>query len=232
MADDGLAMAGDGRRLANLISAGGDLIGGGGRIGDSITVEGEKSTRVPWKNAWRGAEYDALYKKSIADPDSFWADIASQFYWKSKWEAKDGKIHKENFGVRKGPIAVEWFKGGKTNICHNAVDRNVESKGDDIALIWEGNEPGYDSKLTFRQLKDAVCRVANYLCSLGVGKGDAVVIYMPMLVELPVAMLACARIGAVHSNQNSGGGAGGAVLLELDAWEGTVLDLAWREVPI
>ncbi|CAM6129594.1 unnamed protein product [Calypogeia fissa] len=144
-------------------------------------------------------KYDALYKKSIEDPDSFWADIASQFYWKSKWEAKDGKIHKENFDVRKGPIAVEWFKGGKTNICYNAVDRNVESKGDDIALIWEGNEPGYDNKLTFRQLKDAVCRVANYLRSLGVGKGDAVIIYMPMLMELPVAMLACARIGAVHS---------------------------------
>ncbi|XP_074556930.1 acetyl-coenzyme A synthetase, chloroplastic/glyoxysomal-like [Curcuma longa] len=95
---------------------------------------------------------------------------------------------------------MKWFKGGITNICYNALDRNIEAgNGDKVALYWEGNEPGQDGQLTYAQLLDQVCQLANYLKHVGVRKGDAVVIYLPMLMELPIAMLACARIGAVHS---------------------------------
>jgi acetyl-CoA synthetase len=95
---------------------------------------------------------------------------------------------------------LQWFKGGKTNICYNSLDRHVEAGlGDKIAFFWEGNDPGVDDKLTYKELLERVCQLSNYLRDQGVKKGDAVAIYMPMLVELPIAMLACARIGAVHS---------------------------------
>ncbi|KAM3386809.1 hypothetical protein ACQJBY_009994 [Aegilops geniculata] len=123
-----------------------------------------------------------MYQRSIDNPAGFWSEIAETFYWKQKWSPE------------------EWFKGGKTNICHNAVDRYVEAgDGAKIAMYWEGNEPDQDGKLTYSELLDKVCQLANYLKSVGVEKGDAVVIYLPMLMELPIAMLACARIGAVHS---------------------------------
>ncbi|XP_002980429.2 acetyl-coenzyme A synthetase, chloroplastic/glyoxysomal [Selaginella moellendorffii] len=143
-------------------------------------------------------QYAALYKNSVDDPDGFWSHTASQFFWKSKWE--ESKAHTENLDVRKGEIRVEWFKGGCTNICYNAVDRHVEAgRGDDVALLWEGNDPGFDMKLTYKELLDRVCQLSNYLLAVGIKKGDTVAIYMPMLLELPIAMLACARIGAVHS---------------------------------
>jgi acetyl-CoA synthetase len=145
-------------------------------------------------------QYDVMYKQSVEDPDSFWGDVASTFYWKTKWSTKDGQLHSENLDVRKGPVSIEWFKGGQTNICYNAIDRHVEAGlGDKIAIYWEGNDTGVDSTLTYKELLERVCQLANYLRSQGVKKGDAVAIYMPMLAELPMAMLACARIGAVHS---------------------------------
>ncbi|KAJ7516243.1 hypothetical protein O6H91_22G049100 [Diphasiastrum complanatum] len=145
-------------------------------------------------------QYDNLYKRSVEDPDGFWADIASNFFWKTKWDDSNGKIHSENVDIRKGRINIEWFKGGKTNICYNAVDRHVEAgRGDDIAILWEGNEPGDEKTLTYKDLLGSICQLANYLRTLGVRKGDAVAIYMPMITDLPVAMLACSRIGAVHS---------------------------------
>ncbi|GBG75139.1 hypothetical protein CBR_g19652 [Chara braunii] len=145
-------------------------------------------------------QYENMYERSIADPDGFWAEIASQFYWKEKWDDVAGKVHAENFDVRKGPISVQWFKGGKTNICYNALDRHVEEgRGSDDAFIWEGNDVGRERKLTYSEVLEQVCQLANYLRSIGVKKGDRVTIYMPMLPELPMAMLACARIGVVHS---------------------------------
>ncbi|KAF5725605.1 putative acetyl-CoA synthetase [Tripterygium wilfordii] len=144
-------------------------------------------------------QYLEMYKRSVEDPAGFWSDIASQFYWEQKW----GQTHpvcSENLDVAKGTIKIEWFKGGITNICYNCLDRNVEAGlGDKIALYWEGNEPSFDGSLTYSQLLDRVCQLANYLKDIGVRKGDAVVIYLPMLMELPITMLACARIGAVHS---------------------------------
>uniref|UniRef100_A0A453BWY0 Acetyl-coenzyme A synthetase n=2 Tax=Aegilops tauschii subsp. strangulata TaxID=200361 RepID=A0A453BWY0_AEGTS len=143
-------------------------------------------------------QYLEMYQRSIDDPAGFWSEIAETFYWKQKWSPEE--VCTENLDVTKGPIKIEWFKGGKTNICHNAVDRYVEAgDGAKIAMYWEGNEPDQDGKLTYSELLDKVCQLANYLKSVGVEKGDAVVIYLPMLMELPIAMLACARIGAVHS---------------------------------
>lgn len=143
-------------------------------------------------------QYKEMYERSIKDPAGFWSEIADAFYWKEKWNPSE--VCSENLDASKGPVHISWFKGGKTNICYNAVDRNVEAgNGDKIALYWEGNEPGQDGKLTYSELLEKVCQLANYLKSVGVGKGDAVVIYLPMLLELPIAMLACARIGAVHS---------------------------------
>ena len=140
-------------------------------------------------------EYHDMYKKSIHDPETFWAEVANDFHWFSKW----GKVREFNYDRRQGPIAVEWFKGAKTNVCYNCVDRHLSTRGDKIAIIWEGNEPGEDATITYAQLHEQVSKFANVLKSRGVQKGDRVSIYMPMVPEAAVAMLACARIGAVHS---------------------------------
>ncbi|XP_023746814.1 acetyl-coenzyme A synthetase, chloroplastic/glyoxysomal [Lactuca sativa] len=142
-------------------------------------------------------KYLEMYNRSIVDPGGFWSDIASEFYWKEKWGQQ---VYSENLDVTKGKIKIEWFKGGITNICYNCLDKNVESgNGDKVALHWEGNEPDVDGSLTYRQLFEKVCQLANFLKDNGVKKGDTVIIYLPMLMELPITMLACARIGAIHS---------------------------------
>jgi acetyl-CoA synthetase len=140
-------------------------------------------------------QYRDMYRRSVDDPDGFWGEVAEGFYWDRKWD----RVLDYNFHLSRGPISVKWFDGGRTNICHNAVDRHLESRGDQPALLWEGNEPGEDRVLTYRQLHAEVSRFANVLKSLGVEKGDRVTIYLPMIPELAVAMLACARIGAIHS---------------------------------
>lgn len=142
-------------------------------------------------------QYLEMYRRSVEDPAGFWSDMASQFYWKTKWGEQ---VRCENLDIRKGNIKIEWFKGGRTNICYNCLDRNIDAgNGTKVAIHWEGNEPGCDGRLTYKELLDKVCQLANYLKDAGVGKGDGVIIYLPMLMELPIAMLACARIGAVHS---------------------------------
>ena len=139
--------------------------------------------------------YHAEYERSIADPEAFWAEKAEEFHWFKKWDT----ICSYNYDMDKGPISIKWFEGGKTNITYNCLDRHLENKGDQSAIIWEGNSPDEDATLTFRELHEQVCKFANVLKSRGVKKGDRVSIYMPMVPELAVAMLACARIGAVHS---------------------------------
>ncbi|KAL6509127.1 Acetyl-coenzyme A synthetase, cytoplasmic [Orobanche gracilis] len=142
-------------------------------------------------------KYLEMYKRSIEDPAGFWSDIASQFYWENKW---GHPVCSENLDIRKGRINIEWFKGGITNICYNCLDTQIAAGyGEKIAIYWEGNEPGVGATLTYNQLLRRVCQLANYLKDIGIQKGDAVLIYLPMLMELPIAMLACARIGAVHS---------------------------------
>jgi acetyl-CoA synthetase len=144
-------------------------------------------------------QYNEIYKRSIDNPAGFWTEIAEQFYWKERWN-KDA-VHASNFDRRKGKIFIEWFKGAKTNICYNVLDHQIATKNvqDRVAYFWEGNEPGDSKTVTYGQLLKDVCKFGNVLKSQGVKRGDRVAIYMPMVVELVVAMLACARIGAIHS---------------------------------
>ena len=140
-------------------------------------------------------EYKHKYQRSLDDPDGFWAEEAEKFVWFDKWDT----VRQFNYDVRKGRISIEWFKGGKTNIAMNCIDRHLETKGEQTAILWEGNEPGENRSLTYNQLHSEVCRFSNVLKKRGVLKGDRVSIYMPMVPELAIAMLACARIGAIHS---------------------------------
>ena len=144
------------------------------------------------KNITSLAEYHSEYKKSIETPESFWAEIAESFTWHKKWD----KVLDWNFETAE----TKWFQGAKFNITINALDRHLEKKGDSIALVWEPNEVNdKEIKLTYKQLHAEVCKLSNVLKSKGVKKGDRVCLYMPMIPELAIAVLACARIGAVHN---------------------------------
>ncbi len=138
------------------------------------------------------AEYQAMYDESIKDPDAFWGRIAEQFVWQKKWD----KVRDVNFH---DPVSIKWFIGGKTNISVNCLDRHLDQRGDQTAIIWEGNTPGDDAKLTYRELYTEVCKFANVLKAQGVKKGDRVCIYLQMIPQAAIACLACARIGAIHS---------------------------------
>ncbi len=140
-------------------------------------------------------QYKEMYDRSINDPEGFWAEEAEKFTWFKKWD----KVRDFNYDVREGKIFIEWFKGGQTNITVNCIDRYLDSRGDQTAIIWEGNEPTENLNLTYKELHAEVCKFANVLKKHGAKKGDRVSIYMPMIPELAIAMLACARIGAVHS---------------------------------
>lgn len=141
-------------------------------------------------------EYEKLWKRSIKDPNGFWSEIASEYLeWFKKWD----KVEDYNFDINKGPIYVKYFEGGKLNVSYNCLDRHLKTRGDKIAIQWEGNEPGEDRAYTYKELYTEVCKFANVLKSLGVKKGDRVCFYLPMIPELPIGMLACTRIGAVHN---------------------------------
>ncbi len=140
-------------------------------------------------------EYKKLYENSINNPDEFWGEMAESFHWKKKWDS----VREYNYSVSKGPIDIKWFKGARTNITYNCLDRHLDTKGDKIAIIWEGNEPGEDKTYTYKELHEEVCKFANVLKTKDVKKGDRIAIYMPMIPELAIAMLAVARIGAIHS---------------------------------
>ncbi|MCM8856376.1 MAG: acetate--CoA ligase [Candidatus Thiodiazotropha sp.] len=142
----------------------------------------------------RDAEYQTMYQQSIDDPDAFWAEQADKYVtWFKKWD----KVTDWSFG--KDDLHIEWFKGAKLNVSYNCLDRHLESRGDQVAIIWEGDNPDEDRKITYRELHEEVSKFANVLKSRGVKKGDRVSLYLPMVAEAAVAMLACTRIGAVHS---------------------------------
>jgi acetyl-CoA synthetase len=137
-------------------------------------------------------QYQQEYKRSIEDPAAFWSEIAENFYWRKKWHTTLNWNFKEP--------KVEWFKGAKMNITENCLDRHLEKNGDDPAIIWEPNDPDEHHRiLTYRKLHEKVCQFAHVLKNNGVKKGDRVCIYMGMIPELAIAVLATARIGAVHS---------------------------------
>jgi len=138
------------------------------------------------------AEYKKMYEKSIKDPDAFWGEQAQDLEWFKKWD----KVLDYSFGDN---LYIKWFQGGKINVTVNCLDRHLKTaKKNKVALLWEG-EPGDSRKYTYQQLYEEVCKFANVLKKKGVKKGDRVTIYMPMIPELPIALLACARIGAIHS---------------------------------
>ncbi|XP_074598867.1 acetyl coenzyme A synthase [Brevipalpus obovatus] len=142
-------------------------------------------------------QYKKLYKRSIEDPEGFWSEISQEFYFK---KGPTGPFLKYNFDITKGPIEVKWMEGAVTNVCYNVLDRFVEkSLGERIAYIWEGSEPNQSRTITYSELKRQVCKFSNVLKSKGIKKGDRVAVYMPVTIELVVAMLSCARIGAIHS---------------------------------
>ena len=138
------------------------------------------------------ARYLEMYQQSIDDPESFWAAQANEFVsWSKPWDrVMSVDYHKAD---------IRWFEGAELNVCYNCVDRHLETRGDQTAIIWEGDDPDVDKSITYRELFELVCKFSNVLKSRGVKKGDRVSIYMPMIPEAAVAMLACARIGAVHS---------------------------------
>ncbi|HEY6902047.1 MAG TPA: acetate--CoA ligase, partial [Puia sp.] len=137
-------------------------------------------------------QYDLAYKKSIEDPEGFWADVAGNFQWHRKWD----KVLDWNFTEPK----VRWFSGGQLNITENCLDRHLAERGDQPAIVWEPNNPEEDYRvLSYKELHFKVCQFANVLKNNGLKKGDRVCIYMPMIPELAIAVLACARIGVIHS---------------------------------
>ena len=147
-----------------------------------------------WKeNAWINQDrYKAMYQQSIENPDQFWAEQAAEFLqWESPWQ----RVRDVDFSEGK----ATWFGGGKLNVAVNCIDRHLAERADQTAIIWEGDEPTDDKKISYRELHDRVSRLGNVLRDRGVKKGDRVCIYMPMIPEAAYAMLACARIGAVHS---------------------------------
>ncbi len=146
------------------------------------------------KAAWCDeAKYFEMYAQSIDDPEGFWGEHGKRIHWFTPYS----KVKDVSFGPR--DVHVKWFYDGTTNVCYNCLDRHLETRGDQTAIIWEGDDPGVDKHITYREAHQEVCKLANALKARGVKKGDRVTIYMPMIPETAYAMLACARIGAIHS---------------------------------
>ncbi len=153
----------------------------------------------PVTDAWAkrafvdNSEYERMYAASISDPDAFWGEQGKRLDWFTPYtQVSDCSFDTNNLHVR-------WYADGTLNVSHNCIDRHLETRGDQTAIIWEGDDPEVSTHITYRELHEHVCRFANVLKSRGVGKGDRVTLYMPMVAEAAYAMLACARIGAVHS---------------------------------
>ena len=138
-------------------------------------------------------EYEKMYKASVKNPDKFWKKEGKRIDWFKPFS----KVKNVNYDYP--DVSIKWFEDGVTNVSYNCIDRHLKKRGDQTAIIWEGDDPFYDKKITYNELYEKVCRLSNVLKSNGVEKGDRVTIYMPMIPEAAYAMLACARIGAVHS---------------------------------
>ncbi|MFZ0929233.1 MAG: acetate--CoA ligase [Syntrophobacteraceae bacterium] len=156
------------------------------------------SAKIPVQEIWaknsycNSQAYLEMYQRSINDPEGFWGEQAKSVDWFTPWS----KVKEGGFS---GDVRIKWFLDGKLNISHNCLDRHLAKRGDQVAIIWEGDDPSVSTKITYRELHKQVCKFANVLKSVGLKKGDRVTIYLPMIPQLAVAMLACTRIGAVHS---------------------------------
>jgi len=156
-----------------------------------------KVYEVPQKTLERtlldSAGYEAMYRESMSDNEGFWAEQAKRIDWIRPFTTvKDVSFARDDLHIR-------WYHDGTLNVCYNCVDRHLEAKGDDVAIIWEGDDPAVSTKISYRELHRRVCRFANSLKAIGAKRGDRITIYMPMIPDAAIAMLACARIGAVHS---------------------------------
>jgi acetyl-CoA synthetase len=160
--------------------------------------------------------YEKTYRESVENPEAFWAETAKRIDW-FKFPTKI-----KNVSFDKADLHIKWYEDGVLNACYNCVDRHLDSRGDQVALIWEGDEPTVDASITYSELHASVCKMANVLKKHGIGKGDRVAIYMPMVPEAAYAMLACARIGAVHSIVFGG--------FSPDALSGRIIDSAAKMV--
>ncbi len=153
--------------------------------------DAKAAARTPHVNA---AQYQSMYQASIADPDAFWAEQGKRLDWIKPFT----KVRNVNFDL--GNVSIKWFEDGVLNVSANCIDRHLETRGDQTAIIWEPDDPNDKAlHITYKDLHRSVCKMANILETLGVRKGDRVVIYLPMIPEAAYAMLACARIGAIHS---------------------------------
>ncbi|HWX14418.1 MAG TPA: acetyl-coenzyme A synthetase N-terminal domain-containing protein, partial [Methylocella sp.] len=139
------------------------------------------------------AKYQELYAWSVENPESFWAEQGRRIDWINPFT----RVKNTSFGP--SSVSIKWFEDGTTNVAQNCIDRHLPRLANHCAIIWEGDEPGGSKQITYQELHDEVCRLANVLKDLGVGRGDTVTIYLPMIPEAVYAMLACARIGAIHT---------------------------------
>jgi acetyl-CoA synthetase len=157
----------------------------------------DKVYNVPaeWASrAWINNEkYLAMYKRSVEDPNGFWGEVGKRIDWIKPYT----KVKNTSFAPNN--VSIKWYEDGTLNVSANCIDRHLKTRGDQVAIIWEGDDPTVDEKITYRQLHERVCKFANVLKANGVKKGDRVTIYLPMIPDTAYAMLACARIGAVHS---------------------------------
>ena len=153
-----------------------------------IALKPEIVAKARVTEAQRAAMYDAAAK----NPEAFWRDEAQRIAWMKA----PTKIKNTDFN---GNVSIKWFEDGVLNASVSCLDRHLATRGDQVAILWEGDDPAADAKVTYRELHARVCKLANAMRKLGVKKGDRVCIYLPMIVEAAVAMLACARVGAVHS---------------------------------
>ncbi|HEX2509022.1 MAG TPA: acetate--CoA ligase [Microvirga sp.] len=139
------------------------------------------------------AAFRAKYKASMENPEAFWGDEGKRIHWFRPY----GRVKNTTFGP--GQVSIRWFEDGTTNAAYNCIDRHLSTRGDQVAIIWEGDDPSESKHITYRELHDEVCRMANIMRNRGVSKGDRVTIYLPMIPEAAYAILACARLGAIHS---------------------------------
>src|SRR5210317_504240 len=140
------------------------------------------------------AQYDEMYQQSVEDPEGFWSEQAENYLsWFKPWNSVC------DWSFDADDLHIKWFEGAELNVSYNCIDRHLDTRADQVAIIWEGDDPGEDRKITYAELHEEVCKFANVLKARGVGRGDRVSIYMPMIPEAAVAMLACTRIGAMHS---------------------------------
>eukprot|EP01035_Chromulina_nebulosa_P056897 gene56897-77978_t len=173
----------------------------GGRCERSRSrVEGTMSEKIydvpaEWaKKAWvDDAKYLGMYQRSMSDSDGFWGEQAQRLDWIEPFT----KV--ENSSFQPGKVSIKWFEDGVLNVAWNCIDRHLKTRADQTAIIWEGDDPSQSKHITYQQLHDEVCKFANILRNRNVVKGDRVTIYLPMIPEAAYAMLACARIGAIHS---------------------------------